>query len=75
MFPAFTRRLSSGKYEIEIQPYLEDFPTGDHIQDAIRINKVFEAGIRTAPEQYLWTLKWFNNRPDGESSPYGGPTV
>ena len=70
VFPAFTRRLSSGKYEIEIQPHLEDFPTGDHIQDAIRINKIFETGIRTAPEQYLWTLKWFSNRPDGEPSPY-----
>ena len=71
IFPTFTRRLSTGNYEIDIQPCLEEFPTGDHIMDARRINEVFEAGIRVVPDQYLWTMQWFRNRPDGSRSPYG----
>lgn len=71
IFPTFTRRLSTGHYEIDIQPCLEEFPTGDHGTDARRINEVFEAGIRLVPDQYLWTMQWFRNRPDGSRSPYG----
>ena len=46
------------------------FPTGDEMNDASRVNEVFEEGIRQAPEQYLWTLQWFKNRPDNMPSPY-----
>ena len=70
IFPTFIRRLSTGRYEIEIQPYLREFPTGDDVRDAKRINEVFEDGIGFKPEQYLWTIKWFNKRPDGGKSPY-----
>jgi lauroyl/myristoyl acyltransferase len=70
VFPTFTRRLDTGQYEVEIQPYLEDFPSGDDIKDACRINAVFESSLRAAPEQYLWTMQRFKNRPDGEPSPY-----
>jgi KDO2-lipid IV(A) lauroyltransferase len=34
------------------------------------VNAAFETVIRQAPEQYLWTLRWFRTRPNGESSPY-----
>ena len=70
IFPTFIRRLNTGRYEIEIQSYLREFPTGDDIRDAKRINEVFENGIGVKPEQYLWTIKWFNNRPGGGKSPY-----
>lgn len=70
VFPMFTRRLHTGLYEIDIRPALENFPTGNETEDVRRINEVFEMGIRLAPEQYLWTLQWFKNRPEGAISPY-----
>ena len=70
VLPMFTRRLDVGSYDIEIRPPLEDFPTGDDMKDAAKVNQVFEAGIRLVPEQYLWTLQWFKNRPDSMPSPY-----
>lgn len=71
VLPMFTRRLETGHYQVEIQAPLESFPTGDDMKDASRLNEVFETGIRVVPEQYLWTLQWFKNRPDGAPSPYG----
>ena len=71
VLPMFTRRLETGHYQVEIQAPLESFPTGDDMKDASRLNEVFETGIRLVPEQYLWTLQWFKNRPDGAPSPYG----
>ena len=70
VLPMFTRRLNTGHYEVEIHPALDGFPTGDDMNDASRVNEVFEAGIRLVPEQYLWTLQWFKNRPDSAPSPY-----
>jgi lauroyl/myristoyl acyltransferase len=70
VLPMFTRRLDTGHYEVKIHPPLDEFPTGNDMNDASRINEVFEAGIRLVPEQYLWTLQWFKNRPDSMPSPY-----
>jgi lauroyl/myristoyl acyltransferase len=70
VLPMFTRRLCNGHYEVDIQPPLKGFPTGDDMKDASRVNEIFESGIRLDPEQYLWTLQWFKNRPDSATSPY-----
>lgn len=70
VLPVFSRRITDGTYEVVIKPALENFPTGDPVADAARMNQAIEEGVREAPEQYLWTFKRFKNRPDNGPSPY-----
>ncbi|MDH3513443.1 MAG: lipid A biosynthesis acyltransferase [Gammaproteobacteria bacterium] len=70
--PCFTRLLPGGRgYEVILKPPLEDFPNGDRVRDATRMNAVIEEGLRSMPEQYLWTFKIFKTRPGHAPSPYG----
>ena len=70
--PCFTRLLPGGRgYEVILKPPLEDFPNGDRTRDAARMNAVLEEGLRSMPEQYLWTFKLFKTRPGQAPSPYG----
>jgi lauroyl/myristoyl acyltransferase len=70
--PCFTRLLPGGRgYEVTLKPPLEDFPNGDRVRDAARMNEVLEEGLHTMPEQYLWTFKLFKTRPGQAPSPYG----
>ena len=63
--PYFGRRLPDGTYELEILPALEQFPSGDHSADAIRVNTIIEGFVRRAPEQYFWVHRRFKRRgPD-----------
>lgn len=50
---------STGNYYLTINPPMENFPTNDAYQDARGMNAVFESIILRAPEQYMWTLRWF----------------
>jgi len=56
-------------YRIEILP-VNDFPSGNDIADATKINALIEEGIRSAPEQYMWVHRRFKNRPPGEAKIY-----
>lgn len=70
--PCFTRLLPGGRgYEVSLAPALENFPTGDAVHDAARMNQALEQGIRRMPEQYMWTFRLFHTRPAGAPSPYG----
>lgn len=68
--PFFCYREPNGHYRIEIQPALDNYPSGDDVADATRINAILEAAIRKAPEQYLWVHRRFKTRPEGEPSVY-----
>jgi len=71
VIPCFTRQLPCGRgYEIIFKPPLENFPSGDELLDATRMNQAIEEGVREMPEQYLWTYKRFKHRPSGEPSLY-----
>lgn len=73
VLPCFTRLLPGGRgYEVMLKPPLEDFPNGDQVRDAARMNEVIEEGLRHMPEQYMWTFKLFRTRPGGAPSPYAG---
>ena len=61
---------ADGHYVTEVLPPLEGFPGDDLVQDATRLNQAMEGLIRRAPEQYLWTFRWFRTQPDGAASPY-----
>lgn len=51
-------------YDIYFHPPLENFPSGDDLEDATRINAFIEQEIRKAPDQYLWMHRRFKTRPD-----------
>ena len=71
VIPLFSRiKPGAGGYEIELLPPLENFPSGDDLADATRINEIMENAIRKHPEQYLWSYRRFKTRPDNAPSPY-----
>lgn len=72
VIPCFARLLPKGRgYEVSLHPPLADFPSGDPVRDAERMNEALEQGIRRMPEQYMWTFRLFHTRPGGARSPYG----
>ena len=72
VIPCFTKQLPYGRgYEIIFKPPLENFPSGDALADATRMNQAIEEGVREMPEQYMWTYKRFKLRPRGMPSLYG----
>lgn len=69
--PFFTQRLNNHQgYKVILQPALEYFPSGDNVQDTLRMNQLIEAQIRQAPEQYLWVHRRFKDRLEGEKNFY-----
>lgn len=64
------RRPDQSGYDVRIEAPLEDFPTGDPVADATRINAVFERWAREQPADYYWFHRRFKTRPPGEPSIY-----
>lgn len=65
-----TLDATTGQYDVIIGESLKEFPTDDEYANARRMNSVFEDVISQAPEQYMWTLRWFKTRPENGTSPY-----
>jgi KDO2-lipid IV(A) lauroyltransferase len=60
VLPYFLQRLPGTQgYRAVIHPPFENFPSDDAIADAARFNRVIEAQVRLAPEQYLWIHRRF----------------
>lgn len=71
VFPAITLfDEKSGRYVLHVFPRLENFPSGDDVADATRLNAVIEQMVRTDPAQYLWSMRIFQTLPDGSPPPY-----
>jgi KDO2-lipid IV(A) lauroyltransferase len=69
--PCITRLLPGGEgYVLTFYPAWENYPSGDDIVDARRMNEFLEQRILEMPEQYFWLHKRFKTRPEGEASPY-----
>lgn len=66
VLPFVPRRQADGTYTITIGEALTDFPSGDDIDDAQRINDLLEQEIRKSPEQYYWVHRRFKTQPDSE---------
>lgn len=58
------------KYQIIIEPELENYPTQDEVADATRINQLLEMQLRRAPTQYMWFHRRFKTRPEGYKKIY-----
>lgn len=67
----FERLPGTQGYRLKVHPPLEDFPSGDDVKDARRVNALIEHQVRKVPEQYLWMHRRFKTRPEGESGLYG----
>ncbi|MEH6564838.1 MAG: lipid A biosynthesis lauroyl acyltransferase [Halopseudomonas sp.] len=69
--PFTQRRLPNAQgYQLIIHPPLQDFPGGDDVADALRINQWVEQAVATQPEQYMWVHRRFKTRPEGVARPY-----
>ena len=70
VFMSHYRDLATRTWSIHFQPRIEDFPGGNDVEDAARINRILEDAIRAHPEQYLWMHRRFKTRPEGEPTLY-----
>jgi Kdo2-lipid IVA lauroyltransferase/acyltransferase len=71
IIPFTQRRLDDGSgYAVTIHPPFENYPTGDDIADARRVNEFMEQEILKCPGQYFWAQPRFKTRPEGEPSVY-----
>lgn len=69
--PCFYYRRSDGSgYDIEVGQALDQFPSGEMVEDATRINRLIENAVRRVPEQYFWQHRRFKSRPPGEPPLY-----
>ena len=59
------------RYELQIRPHLDPYPTSDLIRDVELMNHEIEALLAKQPEQYMWFLKYFRSLPDGTNRKYG----
>jgi len=59
----------TGKYEIDIYPALQNFPTGSDEGDARVTNEYIESVVIKKPEQYMWNLSLLKTQQNGEN-PY-----
>lgn len=71
VLPYYPERKQDGSgYILRIDPPLQDFPSGDDLEDATRINRSIEKYVRLHPENYMWNQKRFRTRPPGEAPFY-----
>ncbi len=69
--PSITRVLpGGGGYVLTFYPAWENYPSGDDIADARRMNEFIEERVLEMPEQYFWLHKRFKTRPEGEARFY-----
>ena len=69
--PSITRVLPGGEgYVLTFYPAWDNYPSGDDIADARRMNAFIEDRVREMPEQYFWLHKRFKTRPEGEEKFY-----
>ena len=58
------------KYKVVIAPAIENYPDKDADKNALALNQQLEKLIRQQPEQYMWLMKWYRTRQEGEDSIY-----
>lgn len=71
IIPFSQYRLADGSgYQVVIHAPFENYPSGDELADARRVNEFVEQEILKAPEQYLWAQPRFKTRPEGQAKIY-----
>ena len=62
--------ITNPSYHVLIEPALDQFPSADEVEDAIRVNQIIENQLRIAPTQYMWFHRRFKTRPQGYDKIY-----
>jgi len=62
--PFFPRRLPEGGYLLTLLPPIENFPSGDPIEDTKKYVAILEEQVRLAPEQYYWVHRKYKDLPE-----------
>lgn len=70
IIPYFARREPDDTYVLEAFPAWENFPSGDHTADALRVNHFIEEQMRRAPEQYFGVHKRYKRRGEDYEDVY-----
>ncbi len=63
-------READGRYVVQVDPILDNYPSGDDVADTLRWSDWLESKIREHPENYFWLHKRFKTRPAGEKRLY-----
>lgn len=72
VLPYFLQRLPGTQgYRAVIHPPLENFPSDSAAADTERFNRMIEAQVRLAPEQYLWIHRRFKGLSQDYPDYYG----
>jgi Kdo2-lipid IVA lauroyltransferase/acyltransferase len=72
VLPYFLQRLPGSRgYLATIHPPLENFPSECPVSDTARFNRMIEAQVRIAPEQYLWIHRRFKGLSEDYPDYYG----
>jgi KDO2-lipid IV(A) lauroyltransferase len=75
VLPYFLQRLPGSRgYLATIHPPLENFPSESPVSDTARFNRMIEAQVRVAPEQYLWIHRRFKGLSEDYPDYYGRRT-
>jgi KDO2-lipid IV(A) lauroyltransferase len=75
VLPYFLQRLPGSRgYLATIHPPLENFPSECPVSDTARFNRMIEAQVRVAPEQYLWIHRRFKGLSEDYPDYYGRHT-
>jgi KDO2-lipid IV(A) lauroyltransferase len=76
VLPYFLQRLPGTQgYRAIIHPPLENFPSDCPVTDTTRFNRMIEAQVRRAPEQYLWIHRRFKGLSEDYPDYYGQQAV
>lgn len=67
---SFHRKTDNTGYILRINSPIENYPSGDDVEDARKLNQQIENEIRREPTQYMWVHRRFKTRPEGESGFY-----
>ena len=70
LFMVISRDWDALTWHVRISPPLKDYPSGDDVADATRLNALVQVAVQRHPEQYLWVHRRFKTRPEGEARPY-----
>jgi len=71
MLPFYPERKRDGSgYILWIEAPLENFPSGDDLQDATAINASIEKFVLEHPGHYMWIHQRFKTRPPGQPKFY-----
>lgn len=68
--PCIVCRTAEG-YRCRLLPPLENFPSGDEVADARRVNALVEEWVREMPENYFWLHRRFKTDAQGATGLYG----